>query len=217
MAKKEAAQVQPAGMEEEPVDMTGFALSQIVAWTNRVIIGCKEQLEVETKGNTIAHLQGQIPGCEFLLKSLGELFHLDDDFMADNNVRDYASFSFEELLGAQIDIRRLETEESWVQFLALVEKKSSGMKDFLLCRAKKPRLMFEKQGEYEGMTTYKSLFTQIDEMLNFRRKSEPLFHPDPDASGEGADDDAADGEDPDPDSFPDEVDEWEYEQDQDPA
>jgi hypothetical protein len=162
--------------EVNPADMTGFALLQIIAWTNQEIIGCKTQLETEVKGNVIAHLQGKIPGCKFLLEVIKELFKLNEDFMNNSQVCDYANLSYEELLGAQIDIKNLEAKEPWIQFIARVEEKASSMKEFLLFRAKKSRSMFEIQGRYEGMTIYKEVFSHIDELINFRKTSEPLFH-----------------------------------------
>jgi hypothetical protein len=173
--------------EEKPVDMTGFALLQIIAWANQEIIGCKTALEAETKSNVIAYLQGKIPGCKFLLNSLKDAFLLSDDFMQHNEVCDYANLSYEELLGAQIDIRDLEAKVSWVQFLARVEERASDMKEFLLFRAKKSRSMFEVQGKYSGMTTYKEVFMQIEEMIKFRKANEPLFYPDPGDPGNPGD------------------------------
>jgi hypothetical protein len=174
MAKKNGGAA--AESEAVSVDMTGFALLQIIAWTNQEIIGCKTQLETEVKGNVIAHLQGKIPGCKFLLEVLKELFCLSEEFMNNFQVCDYANLSYEELLGAQIDVENLEAKEPWIQFITRIEERVSMMKEFLLFRAKKSRSMFETQGKYEGMTIYKEVFKQIDKLIKFRRTNEPLFN-----------------------------------------
>jgi hypothetical protein len=175
MAKKKNSGADSADAEGKPVDMTGFTLLQIIAWTNQVVMGCKEQLETEKKSNVLAHLQGQIPGCKFALEALKEQFQLNDDFMENKVVCDYASLSFEELLGAQKDIERMQAEETWTQFLARIEEKATQMKEFLLHKAKASRDMFVRQGMYEGMTGYKEVFKQIKEALNYRKTQEPLF------------------------------------------
>jgi hypothetical protein len=176
MAKKKnngAASVEPEG---KPVDMTGFALLQIIAWTNQVVMGCKEQLETEKKSSILAHLQGQIPGCKFALEALKEQFLFNDDYMDNKTVCDYANLSFEQLVGAQKDIERMQTEEAWSQFLAKIEEKATQMKEFLLHKAKASRDMFVRQGMYEGMTTYKEVVKQVEEALNYRKIREPLFN-----------------------------------------
>jgi hypothetical protein len=165
-----------AESEGKPVDMTGFALLQIIAWTNQVIMGCKDQLETEKKSSVLAHLQGQIPGCKFALKALKEQFQLSDDFMENNTVCDYANLSFEELLGAQKDIERMQGEEVWSQFLAKIEERATQMKEFLLHSAKASRDLFTRQGMYDGMTTYKAVIDQVGEALNYRKTREPLFN-----------------------------------------
>jgi hypothetical protein len=176
MAKKKKSGSTSAEPEGKPVDMTGFILLQIIAYTNQVIMGCKEQLETEKKSAVLAHLQGQIPGCKFALSALKEQFKLNDDFMDNKNVCDYASLSFEQLLGAQVDIERMQAEEGWLKFLSKIEEKASSMKEFLLHNAKASRDLFVRQGMYHGMTTYKEVINQVDEFLNIRKTHEPLFN-----------------------------------------
>jgi hypothetical protein len=176
MAKKKNGGKDSAEPEGKPVDMTGFALLQIIAWTNSVVMGCKEQLETEKKSNVLAHLQGQIPGCKFALEALKAQFLLNEDFMARKMVCDYANLSFEELLGAQKDIEKIQTEEGWAQFLEKIEEKATQMKEFLLHKAKASRDMFVRQGMYEGMTSYKEVISHVEEALNYRKTREPLFN-----------------------------------------
>jgi hypothetical protein len=179
MAKKRKQPDGAAESEGKPVDMTGFALLQIIAWTNGVIAGVKEKLETEKSSGVLAHLQGEIPGCKFTLQTLREHFQLNDDFMANGQICDYASLSFEELLGAQKDIEKLEGLEPWAQFLAKIDERVSAMKEFLLFSAKKSRDLYFSQGRYEGMTAYKEVFKQVAEAINYRRNMEPLFHQEP--------------------------------------
>jgi hypothetical protein len=192
MAKKGKRPEEAAESEEKPVYMTGFALLQIIAWTNGVIIGTKEKLETEKSSSILAHLQGEIPGCKFTLQALREHFQLNDDFMANEKVCDYTNLSFEELLGAQQDIEKLQGMEPWTQFLAKIDERVSGMKEFLLFQAKKSRDLYFSQGRYEGMTAYKEVFKQVEEALNYRRTREPLFHQEPGAAEQEAEDPGTD-------------------------
>jgi hypothetical protein len=176
MAKKKKGGKDSAEPEGKPVDMTGFALLQIIAWTNQVVMGCKDRLEKENKSSVLAHLQGQIPGCKFALEVLKGQFLLNDDFMENKTVCDYANLSFEELLGAQKDIERMQAEEVWSRFLEKIEERATQMKEFLLHEAKASRDMFVRQGMYEGMTTYKEVINQVEGTLDYRKMHEPLFN-----------------------------------------
>jgi hypothetical protein len=184
MAKNETGGAEPTGAEGKPIDMTGFTLLQIIAWTNQVIVGCKDQLEEEKKSSVLAHLQGQIPGCKFALNALKEQYHLSDDFMGNTLVCNYANLSFEQLLGAMKDIERMEAEEAWTQFLSRIEAKATEMKEYLLHSAKASRDLFVRQGKYNGMTTYHEVFDQIEESLNYRKTREPLFNQETDEYGD---------------------------------
>jgi di/tripeptidase len=96
--------------------------------------------------------------------------------MENKMVCDYVSLSFEELLGAQKDIERMQAGEAWSRFLEKIEDKETQMKEFLLHKAKASRDLFMRQGMYEGMTTYKEVIEQVENVLNYRKTQEPLFN-----------------------------------------
>jgi hypothetical protein len=176
MEKKEDTDVQAAQTEEEPVDMDGFTLLQIIAFTNAEIAVCKEKLEIESSGRRLAHFQGKIPGCHFLIDCLKEQFSLSDEMVA-NSQEPCKMFdlSWEQLSAAQVDMETLKTSDDWAAFLSQIDSKITELKEFLLTKAKKSRDMDITQGEYRGMTIYEKAFSAIKEIVDFRKRNEPLF------------------------------------------
>jgi hypothetical protein len=68
MARKKNGGKDSTDAEGKPVDMTGFTLLQIIAWTNKVVIGCKEQLETEKKAAYLLTYRGKSQGVSLRLR-----------------------------------------------------------------------------------------------------------------------------------------------------
>jgi hypothetical protein len=183
MAKTEEADVQSAQAEDVPVNMDGFTLLQIIAYTNAEIKICKEKLENDSSGRRLAHLQRKIPGCKFSIECLKEQFNLSAE-MVDSSREpcQMADLSWDQLIGAQKDMETIKASDQWAAFLSRIDSKITELKDFLLTESKKSRDMDISQGEYRGMTVYEKVFTAIKENVDFRKRNEPLFAQDGDGS-----------------------------------
>jgi hypothetical protein len=181
MAKKKKSDVQSDQEEDVPVNIDGFTLIQIVAYTNAEIRICKEKLENESSGRRLAHLQGKIPGCKFSIECLKEQFNLSAE-MVDSSKEPcrMADLSWEQLSGVQKDMETIKASDQWAAFLSRIDSKITELKDFLLTTAKKSRDMDISQGEYRGMTVYEKVFNAIKENVDFRKRNEPLFTQDDD-------------------------------------
>jgi len=172
-----------AAAEVQPVAMNGFAVLQVISWTSREIARCREKLEVEPSGRVVAYLQGKIPGCKFAIKKIKEIFGFDDEmFDKLEQPADMSKLSHEQILGAEIDMKKLvEENELWTKFLGAVEERTEELKDFLLKSAKKSRQLDEYQGEYQGMMTYEKVFETIADQARFWNHS--LFKKGDDGAG----------------------------------
>ena len=161
-----------AAAEKKPADMNGFTILQILTWTNAEIAKCREKLEVEPSGRVLAYLQGKIPGCKFAIKSIREIFGLtDEQFDALEKPCDFGSLTMEQILGAEIDMEKLQDNELWGQFISAIESRTEKLKDFLLKQAKKSRELDEYQGEYQGMMYFEKVFGSIKDQVVFWKNS----------------------------------------------
>jgi len=158
--------------ETKPVDLKGFAILQIITWTNCEIEKCREKLENEPSGRILAYLQGKIPGCKFALKAIEEIFHLNEAFFnGGEKPCEMSRLTQEQILAAEKDMEELQQTEEWRQFLGRIQERSNELKDFLLFEAKKSRDLDVHQGEYKGMITYQTVFDAIEDSAKFWRDS----------------------------------------------
>jgi hypothetical protein len=77
----------------------------------------------------------------------------------------------EQIIGAEIDMEKLQKSEPWQSFLNKVEERAAEMKNYLLFHAKKSRDLDVHQGEYNGIITYKKVFDSISENAKFWRET----------------------------------------------
>jgi len=157
----------------EPANMKGFAILQIITWTNDEIEKCKEKLESEPSGRILAYLQGKIPGCKYALKAIEEIFNLSDELFYQHGEKpcNMSQLTQEQILGAEKDMEELQQMEQWTQFLGRIQERAEELKNYLLFDAKKSRDLDVHQGEYKGMITYQKVFDVIEDGAKFWRDS----------------------------------------------
>lgn len=131
----------------------------------------KTKLEVESKGNEIAYMQGKLKGLRDYKEAIGEYLTLFDFWkpIKEFNISSIKN-SVLKLLVSQVN--ESVNDENWISILNMVDSEVEKMKDYLFLSAENARSLFLTHGKRDGLFLSKETMEEIISEYDHRVKRE---------------------------------------------